>query len=171
MNSKEAIAELTAIYDAAVDRLRTDIAHYAKNREIPPADRRHDGSYAYPELRVHFTYTGFTGDRTRAFGRLHLPGTYATTVTRPQLFADYLIDQLDLLLNDYQVEISVGPSRQEIPFPYVLDAERGAAMLGVTPSELARYFPTTELALIGDEIADCVDLGEPGASMPLSLFD
>ncbi|MEO6152557.1 MAG: AMP nucleosidase, partial [Croceibacterium sp.] len=171
MDSATAIAELTAIYDAAVDRLRTDIAHYARNREIPPDERRRDGSYAYPELRVHFTYTGFTGDRTRAFGRLHLPGTYTTTVTHPELFANYLTEQLDLLLNDYHVDISVHRSRQEIPFPYVLDAERGAAMLGVTPTELARHFPTTELALIGDELADCINFGDAGQPMPLSLFD
>ena len=171
MNSQEAISRLTEIYDAAVDRLRTDIAHFAKNREVPSPERRHDGSYAYPELRVHFTFTGFTGDRTRAFGRLHLPGTYATTITRPQLFADYLTEQLELLVQDYGVRLEVSPSRQEIPFPYVLDAERGAAMLGVPPTELARHFPTTELALLGDEIADCVDLGEPGEAIPLSLFD
>ncbi|MEO6042271.1 MAG: AMP nucleosidase [Croceibacterium sp.] len=175
MDSRTAIAELSAIYDAAVDRLRTDIAHYAKNRETPPAERRQDGSYCYPELRVRFSGGAFTGDRSRAFGRLHLPGTYATTVTEPALFADYLTEQLDLLLHDYQVEIECRPSRQEIPFPYVLDAERGAAMLGVTPTELARFFPTTELALIGDELADCIELGDAGpnnlAAMPLSLFD
>ncbi|HYD25928.1 MAG TPA: AMP nucleosidase [Croceibacterium sp.] len=171
MDSRTAIAELTAIYDAAVDRLRTDIARYAKNREVPPPERRHDGSYCYPELRVHFTFSKFTGDRTRAFGRLHLPGTYATTVTRPRLFADYLTEQLDLLVEDYGVELEVGPSRQEIAFPYVLDAERGAAMLGVTPTELARHFPTTELALIGDELADSIAIDSSGGTMPLSLFD
>jgi AMP nucleosidase len=171
MNPQEAITKLSEIYDTAVDRLRTDIARYAKSQEVPPPERRHDGSYAYPELRVHFTWSGFTGDRQRAFGRLHQPGTYATTITRPQLFADYLAEQLDLLVKDYGVELDVGPSRQEIAFPYVLDSQRGAAMLGVTPAELARHFPTTELALIGDELADCIELGQAGATMPLSLFD
>ena len=171
MDSRTAIAELTAIYDAALDRLRADIADYARTGEAPPAQRRHDGSYCYPELRVRFSGGGGASDRSRAFGRLHLPGTYATTVTRPELFADYLAEQLNLLLTDYQVELDCGLSRQEIPFPYVLDAERGAAMLGTTPSELARHFPTTELALIGDELADSIDIGAPGEAMPLSLFD
>ena len=171
MDCQSAISKLSELYDAAVDRLRTDIAHYARDGETPPPERRQDGSYAYPELRVHFTYSGFTGDRTRAFGRLHLPGTYATTVTRPQLFSDYLAEQLGLLVEDYGVTLEVGPSRQEIPFPYVLDAERRATMLGVTPNELARFFPTTELALIGDELADGIELSGPGQAMPLSLFD
>ena len=170
MDSQDVIAELTAIYDAAVELLRADIAEYARSGAIPPAERRHDGSYCYPELRVRFAGGSFTGDRSRAFARLHRPGTYATTVTRPQLFADYLAEQLDLLRSDYGIEIDCGPSREEIPFPYVLDSQRGSAMLGVTPSELARHFPTTELALIGDELADGIELGAPGEAIPLSLF-
>src|SRR5688572_12037993 len=171
MDSLTIISELTAIYDAAVERLRADIAEYARTGETPPPERRYDGTYCYPELRIRFAGGNFTGDRSRAFARLHRPGTYATTVTRPQLYADYLAEQLDLLQSDYGIEIDCGPSRQEIPFPYVLDSERGAAMLGVTPSELALHFPTTELALIGDELADGFDIGGPGAAIPLSLFD
>ena len=64
---------------------------------------------------------------------------YATTVTRPLLYTDYLTEQLDLLQSDYGVEITYSSSRQEIPFPYVLDSERGAAMLGVTPTQLAQH--------------------------------
>jgi AMP nucleosidase len=171
MDSLTIISELTAIYDAAVERLRADIAEYARTGETPPPERRYDGTYCYPELRIRFAGGNFTGDRSRAFARLHRPGTYATTVTRPQLFADYLAEQLDLLRSDYDIEITCAPSRQEIPFPYVLDSQRGAAMLGVTPTQLARYFPTTELALIGDELADCIELGGPGEAIPLSLFD
>lgn len=171
MDSRTIISELTAIYDAAVERLRCDIATYAKSRKAPPPKSRRDGSYCYPALRVHFAGGTFTGDRSRAFARLHRPGTYTTTVTRPTLYADYLAEQLDLLQSDYEVRIECGRSQQEIPFPYVLDSERGAAMLGVTPSELALHFPTTELALIGDELADGFDVGEPQDEIPLSLFD
>jgi AMP nucleosidase len=107
--------------------------------------------------------------RSRAFGRLNVPGTYATTVTRPKLFAAYLREQLDHISSDYPVEMEVRRSRQEIPFPYVLDGEAGAEMAGVSPQELARHFPATELALIGDELADGIELD--GETIPLSLFD
>src|SRR5687767_1969940 len=120
MTSRPIIKELAAIYDAAVERLRADIAAYARTREAPAPEHRHDGSYCYPELRVRFLGGNFTGDRSRAFARLHRPGTYATTITRPGLYADYLAEQLDLLQSDYGIEIDCGPSRQEIPFPYVL---------------------------------------------------
>ncbi len=171
MDSRSAIAELAAIYDAAVERLRSDIAEYVRTGAPPPPERRRDGSYCYPELRVSFFGGGSASGRSRAFGRLHQPGTYTTTVTRPDLFAGYLTEQLDLLLGDYAVTIECLPSRQEIPFPYVLDGQHGAALADIRPTELARHVPTTELALIGDELADCVDFGRPGQQMPLSLFD
>jgi len=170
MDTAQIISELAAVHDAAVERLRTDIAEYARTGTPPPPGRRHDGSYCYPELRIHFAGVGNRQDRTRAFGRLQLPGTYATTITKPELFAGYLTEQLDLLKADYEIEIEIVPSRQEIPFPYVLDGQQGAAMAGIRPTELARYFPTTELALIGDELADNVEL-DPHTPMPLSLFD
>jgi AMP nucleosidase len=171
MDSRKIIAQLQAIHAAAIAQLRSDIGAFAANGTVPPPERRHDGSYAYPELRISYQGGGSRSDSTRAFGRLNVPGEYATTITRPDLFADYLTAQLEVLANDYPLDITVAPSRQEIPFAYVMDPSISGGMGGITPAELARYFPATELALIGDEIADCIDLGERGTPLPLSLFD
>ena len=171
MASRTIIAELERLYTAAVACLRADIAAYAKDGTLPPPERRRDGSYAYPELRLSYPGGGERTAGARAFGRLNAAGDYVTTVTRPDLYGDYLAEQLDLILADYPVTVSVTPSRQEIPFPYVLDGSHGAGMAGISPSELARHFPTTELSLIGDEIADFIDLSDPTLPMPLSLFD
>ncbi|WP_292962686.1 AMP nucleosidase [Novosphingobium sp. UBA1939] len=165
------ITELSRIFDAAVARLRADIAAFATQGTPPPPERRHDGSYCYPELRIHFDGQTLGDHSTRSFGRLIERGTYACTVTRPALFEDYLAEQLALILSDYEVRIEVCPSRQEIPFPYVLDGSDGAQMNGVTPQDLAQHFPTTELARIGDEIADGLDVPEYEGLLPLSLFD
>jgi hypothetical protein len=73
----------------------------------------------------------------------------------PALYADYLTEQLNLLAADYDIEIEVGRSAQQIPFPYVLDATSGVA----TRLRTGPALPATELALIGDEIADGIDLG------------
>lgn len=165
------IAELHRIHDAATARLRADILAFASDGTLPSPTRRTDGSYAYPELRLEFRGEGNPSDRSRAFGRLEQAGTYATTITRPALFEGYLAEQLALISEDYDVIMSVAPSRQEIPFPYVLDGDAGALMAGIAPQELAKHFPATDLALIGDELADGHELGEEGAPMPLSLFD
>ncbi len=171
MDSRTVIAELAAIYDAAVERLRSDIAAYVRDGTAPPESRRNDGSYCYPELRLRYFGGSPVGERTRSFGRLHEPGTYVTTITRPDQFEGYLTEQLDLLIEDFDVEIEIGRSGQEIPFPYVLDGQHGAEMVGISPNELARHFPTTELALIGDELADSILERRPGEPLPLSLFD
>ncbi len=165
----EVLAELIRIYDEAVATLQADIARFVEDGAPPPPERRETRAWCYPELRL--TYGGNTprSDLTRAFGRLSKGGTYACTVTRPALFTDYLIEQLELLTADYDVSIEVARSHQEMPFPYVLDGGEGLG--AVTTAELARHFPATELAHIGDEIADGIDLNMPGEPMPLALFD
>src|SRR3546814_11511900 len=59
----------------------------------------------------------------------------------------------------------------EIPFPYVLDGDHGAAMAGLAAQDIARHFPATDLALIGDELADGSDFDFPESDLPLALFD
>jgi AMP nucleosidase len=167
--SKTIIANLSEIYDAAIATLRSDIAAFAADGTLPPADRRASRAWCYPELRLHYTGRETRPDFKRAFGRLNRAGTFATTVTRPQLFAAYLTEQLQVLAEDYEIEVEVGRSTQEIPFPYVIDA--GSGLGAVSPVELARHFPATELALIGDELADGIDLGNPEDPIPLALFD
>ncbi len=167
--SAKIIAELSHIHEEAVTMLRADIVRYAASGELPPADRRFAHAWCYPELRIHYAGEERRPDVTRAFGRLSKGGTYGCTVTRPALFADYLTEQLDLLIADYGVTIETGRSAQEIPFPYVLDGS--AALAGVDPADLARFFPATELAHIGDELADGIDDGVAHELLPLALFD
>ena len=165
------IDKLQTLYDASIERLREDVVAFGRDRAVPAPERRTDGSYTYPELRLRFRGGDQPEDRTRAFGRLNAAGLYATTVTRPDLFRDYLIEQLELIDSNYEVEIEVGASEQEIPFPYVLDGEVGAELSGVDPNSIARHFPSTELADIGDELADGIGLEQSGDPIPLSLFD
>jgi AMP nucleosidase len=169
MNTGQVLAALTQIYDDAVACLQDDIALFARDGTPPPPERRTERAWCYPELRLTYNGSAHQGDLTRAFGRLSRAGTYACTVTRPALFTEYLIEQLELLSADYDVRFEVVRSDQEIPFPYVLE---GTSALGtVSASELARHFPAAELSHIGDEIADSIDLDLPGRPMPLALFD
>ncbi|WP_395395341.1 AMP nucleosidase [Novosphingobium sp. BL-8A] len=165
---ENAIAELVRVYETAVTTLKADIAAFVENGTLPPADRRDTRAWSYPELRI--TYSGVERGSfySRSFGRLNDAGTYVTTITRPRLFADYLQEQLGLLHEDYEIAIEVSRSTQEIPFPYVLD---GIGMGSVTPQELAAHFPTTELAMIGDEIADGIFMQPQDGPIPLALFD
>jgi len=164
------LEQLQQHYTDAVAGLRADVIAFGQKGTIPPERKRQDGSYAYPQLTLHFSGVGEPLDRSRAFGRLEMMGTYTTTITRPDLFERYLAEQLAIISGEYEIDLTVERSRQEIPFPYVLDGEAGAAMQGIAPSEIAQHFPSTDLALIGDELADGIEFDDD-ADMPLSLFD
>jgi AMP nucleosidase len=72
---EQVIAELTRLYEAAASCLRGDICAYAADGTVPPPERRRDGSYCYPELRLHYRGTYRPGDAIHAFGNLVQHGT------------------------------------------------------------------------------------------------
>lgn len=164
------VDELERLYAASVTRLQTALIAYLDRRELPDPQVRTDGSFAYPELVVTYHGGPERPAPRRSFARLTTPGTYRISVTKPAMFRDYLVEQLSLIGDDYDVEITARPGRQEIPFPYVLDPGHALALDEVSAAELARFFPATELAHIGDEIADGLFLSD-GADRPLALFD
>ena len=170
MTIEEALDALESQYDASVERLRSDILSFAKDGALPVASAR-AGRYSYPRLLLHYDGTEPESRRSRAFGRLNREGVYSTTVTRPSLFRAYLRSQLELIESDYPIRLDVQPSEQEIPFPYVLDGEATAQLHGISPQELSRHFPHTDLADIGDELADGIEIEDPDQQIPLSLFD
>ncbi|MGQ0590069.1 MAG: AMP nucleosidase [Sphingosinicella sp.] len=165
------IDQLCAIYDESVANLRSALARFLKTGERPNPAERLDGLFAYPELRIDYRMGTQIGLPARAFGRLNTPGRYATSISRPFLFRKYLTEQLTYLLGDYEVDVSVGRSASEIPYPYVLDATDDLRLDREQQAEVALWFPTTELANIGDEISDGEWVQPPDASRPLSLFD
>jgi AMP nucleosidase len=164
------IDQLCSIYDQSVASLRDALAAFCDEGRHPDPIGRAEGAFAYPELRVTYSGERTAGRLTRAFARLTQPGTYACSIARPALFRDYLRTQLEHLVTDYGVDISVGRSRSEIPYPYVLDGS-GINLDIVTAAELSRWFPSNELAHIGDEIADGVWDYSVHDARPLALFD
>jgi AMP nucleosidase len=169
-SSGRAIVEaLDILFKASVKRLRTGIETYISTGVLPDPAMRGDGSYAYPEIHLSWSGNTESEEPQRSFGRLSTPGHYVTSVTKPSLFADYLAEQIDILIADYGVTVEARAGRQEIPFPYVLDANTEFG--DIRAIDLARWFPSTELSAIGDEIADGLDLSHNGTPHPLALFD
>jgi AMP nucleosidase len=162
--------QLCAIYDESVANLRAALVAFIERGERPDPKRRAKGCFAYPELRIDYHPTAPpTGPvPARAFARLNDPGGYASSVARPNLFREYLSVQLNHLIEDYGVDVSVGRSANEIPYPYVID-DSGIELGGASTTELSRWFPSNELVHIGDEVAD--GLRVPADVRPLALFD
>ena len=171
MPSQQSLAyidALDALYRESVTALRGALSRYIMSGERPDPAARAAGAFCYPEIRVRYDGSPAATAPGRAFGRLHVPGDYAVSVTQPALFRDYLAEQLDYLIEDYGAEVSIGRSDEEIAYPYVLDAE--IDLTGAAAVELARIFPATELAHIGDEIADGLAVSGVGPR-PLALFE
>jgi len=168
MTPQAALDRLETLYTQSVSNLRDAVKLFIATGERADVDARAKGLFAYPRLTI-----SWFGDRpedleVRAFGRLSRPGVYTTTITRPDLFSPYLLEQLTLLASEYDATFEVEPSDQEIPFPYVLDGSDVVLDRTMTAA-IARWFPTTDLAHIGDEISDGLfDLSE---DFPLAQFD
>jgi len=164
------VEELDRLYTASVNRLKEALTAYLRDGIVPTLEDRAHGCFAYPEIRLIYRGVGGRPAPMRSFGRLVSPGDYRISVTKPALFKEYLVEQLTLLIEDYDVEVQAVPGRQEIPFPYVLDPGHALSLDTVSAAELARFFPATELAHIGDEIADGLWMTADG-NRPLALFD
>lgn len=166
-----AVAQLDEIYRTSTEDLRDAMRRYARDGTLPSPRDGEERRFCYPELRIIYRGDSDAPPPGRSFARLSRPGRYVTTVTRPAMFADYLAEQVDLLVRDYGVEVETGASDQQIPFPYVLEGLDSSVLDGTPPTELARYFPATELAEIGDEIADGLFAPDAKGDRPLALFD
>ena len=166
-----AVDRLAELHAQSVANLRAGLAAFLQRGARPDPQAREAGAFAYPELKLTYAPEGPAPAVTRAFARLNRAGAYATTLTRPELFRPYLEEQLRLLIGDYGVEVSVGVSQQEIPYPYVLDGAEDLQLDGAHTAELARWFPGARLAAIGDELADGLWSPALEAARPLALFD
>ncbi len=124
----------------------------------------------YPEIRL--TTTSYAQvDSRLSYGHVSAPGTYSTTITRPDLFRTYLTQQIDLLLRNHRVPVTIGWSTTPIPMhfavgndPSIIVPQDGAA--GFT---LRDVFDVPDLATTNDEIVNGTYDPEDGPG-PLALF-
>jgi AMP nucleosidase len=165
------IDSLEALYDRSVANLRQALAAYLQAGRRPDPAERAAGLFAYPEIRIHYAPAGPAPRVGRAFGIIREPGVYASTITRPGIFSGYIREQLELLVRDYDLDVEVGLSSTEIPYPYVLDGAEDLQLDSAASDDIARWFPTVELAAVGDEVADGVFVPALSAARPLALFD
>ncbi|GKY86606.1 AMP nucleosidase [Sinisalibacter aestuarii] len=162
-----AVARLEELYNQACDFLTEKFSQAARAASAPESRFR---AY-YPEIRLRTTSHAQTDSRL-SFGHVAGPGTYSATVTRPDLFRHYLIQQLRLLIQNHNVPIHVGLSTTPIPVHF---AVAGRSDITV-PQEGAMAFPlrdvfdVPDLATTNDDIVNGLGYTHEDGSEPLSPF-
>ncbi|TGD43146.1 AMP nucleosidase [Pseudotabrizicola sediminis] len=125
----------------------------------------------YPEIRIRVTSHTKTDSRL-AFGYVATPGVYSTTVTRPDLFRNYLIQQLTLLMENHGVPVQIGPSETPIPVHFAVanNPTVSVPQEGVLDFSLRDVFDVPDLATTNDDIVNGQRTENPDGSMPLAPF-
>ncbi|HEX6703375.1 MAG TPA: AMP nucleosidase [Albitalea sp.] len=161
-----ALAEVRTLYDTAISRLRDSLHRFVAGE--PSAGRVRA---CYPQVRAR-TDTVARADSRLAYGFVSGPGVYETTLTRPDLFADYYREQFELLLRNHGVALEVGVSTTPIPLHFCL-AEHDhleGALTRERRQQLRDQFDLPDLAVMDDGIANGSHESRPGEAAPLSLF-
>ncbi|GAB5447070.1 AMP nucleosidase [Gymnodinialimonas sp.] len=125
----------------------------------------------YPEIRMRTTSFAAVDSRL-SFGHVSEPGTYATTITRPDLFANYLTQQIDLILKNHGVSVFIGPSLTPMPVHFAVanDTTITVPQEGAGDFILRDVFDVPDLATTNDDIANGLDFTYEDGAQPLAPF-
>ena len=161
-----AVARLEEIYFAATEFLSRHFSD-SVTKGKPAARVR----AFYPEIRLTTTSFAKTDSRL-SFGHVAGPGTYSTTVTRPDLFRNYLVQQIGLLVQNHGVPVLIGTSDTPIPVHFAVAGNPNVSVPqeGVLEFSLRDVFDVPDLATTNDDIVNGVRLHYADGSAPLAPF-
>ena len=161
-----AVDRLQALYDGATAFLVAEFSRAVTEGRPETRIRAF-----YPEVRI--TTTSFTkADSRLSFGHVPEPGTYATTITRPDLFRNYLVQQIGLLMKTHGVSVIIGPSSTPIPVHFAVagQADVSVPQEGALEFSLRDVFDVPDLNTTNDDIVNGTRLMNPDGSRPLAPF-
>src|ERR1035437_2711908 len=149
-----ALARAREIYDTSIHHLRAAMQRFVAGGDFPGHVRA-----CYPFLRVQTDPVSRKNSANAArlsYGFVAGPGRFETTLTRPDLYARYSLEQFTLLLQNHQVELEVGTSTQPIPVHFSFaDNEHIEGSLSPQRHQLMRdVFDLPDLSAMDDGIAN-----------------
>jgi AMP nucleosidase len=157
-----ACARIAAIYERSRSAVRETFGQ-------PPASWRAPLGANYPYLGITVELEQLDTDARFSYGTILDPGTYGTTLTRPELFADYYREQIGLLLRRHRVPVVVGVSDRPIPLPFVVE-DATADVTETQVRAMQSHFALPDLGATDDSIANGATRATPGQPRPLALF-
>jgi AMP nucleosidase len=161
-----AVARLEALYTQATTFLAR---HFSA--AVTGGKPAHRIRAFYPEIRITVT-SHAQADSRLSFGHVPGPGTYATSITRPDLFRNYLTQQIGLLMQNHGVPVEIGPSDTPIPVHFAVAGNPSVSVPqeGVLEFSLRDVFDVPDLATTSDDIVNGERLRNDDGSFPLAPF-
>ena len=165
-DAASALEQVQRIYQSSLDHLRDALGRFVAGENLATHVRA-----CYPFIRVR-TDTVARADSRLSYGFVSGPGSFETTLTRPDLFHDYYLTQFDLLLRNHHVSLEVGTSSQPIPVHFSLaEHDHLEGSLDAARRLLMRdMFDLPDLGAMDDGIANGTFEPGPGEPLPLALF-
>lgn len=133
------------------------------NKNIAKPDAR------YPYLWIDVANVGPKTGRMLSYGTASQIGNYGTTITHPELFRSYLLEQIELLITNHQTPVWVGISNRQIPLTFALE-NLTMDLKQEQVGDLGMNFHLPKLSDIDDDIANGLHHTPDGDPKPLSLF-
>jgi AMP nucleosidase len=169
-----AVAQVQAIYRASLAHLREAMRCFVAGELLPgqtDAATLPRVRACYPYVRVH-TDSVVHGDSRLSYGFVAGPGRFETTLTRPDLYASYYLEQFRLLLDNHAVALEIGTSAQPVPVHFSFaEHDHVEGSMSAERRQLMRdVFDLPDLAAMDDGIANGTHQPRPGEAQPLSLF-
>ncbi|WP_262488330.1 AMP nucleosidase [Iodobacter fluviatilis] len=165
----QALAQVRLIYDRSVAHLRDAMQRFVDGETLPGHVRAY-----YPFVRIQTdTATRLNGSEAHlSYGFVAGPGSFETTLTRPDLYEKYYLEQFTLLLQSHRDELEVGISTQPIPVHFSFaEHDHIEGSLTAERRQLMRdMFDLPDLSAMDDGIANGTYEPKPGEPEPLSLF-
>ncbi len=166
-DAQTAVAYLATLYAEATQFL---CARFSETMSAGAPDHTRYRAY-YPEISLTTTTFAITDSRL-SFGHVSEPGSYATTITRPDLFKNYLEQQIGLLIKNHDVPVRVGPSMTPMPVHFAVanDSAITVPQEGAGDFTLRDVFDVPDLATTNDDIVNGLDFAYENGARPLAPF-
>jgi len=159
-----ALARVETLYNKAIRRVRQRFERFLEGERNQQAN-----DACYPYVGIEVGTADLPDDMRLSWGAVRQPGTYGTTLTRPDLFRSYYREQINALLRNHGVPVQVGVSTRSIALPFV-DEETTAHIDPGDKVDMRLHFQGPDLARIDDTIPNGTFEPDPGYPLPLSLF-
>ncbi|MEM8935864.1 MAG: AMP nucleosidase [Pseudomonadota bacterium] len=159
-----AIDRLIALYVASRDQIKAQFETYVAGEKSVAAP-----APVYPYLCAVVPAETAPQTSRLALGRVAATSVSGASITRPAMFASYLEEQIQRIIDRFSAQIYVGRSHTPIPVTFAMEGAT-APLNPEQRNSLQYHFYTPDLASTNDDIVDGQMILKREGPVPLSLF-